>query len=64
MQLRRFLLKFFALAAIPLILTGIAYTALDPLKVIHADARFFEDGLGVNKGVVTVRTFRDRKSVV
>lgn len=57
--MRRFLLKFFALAAIPLILTGIAYTALDPLKVIHADARFFEDGLGVNKGVVTVRTFRN-----
>lgn len=46
------------MAAIPLLPFVVAYLWLDPYKVLRSYDDYFSDGLGVNKGVVTVTAFK------
>ena len=47
------------MSAIPLLPFVVAYIWLDPYKVLRSYDDYFSDGLGVNKGVVTIKTFKE-----
>lgn len=53
-----FLLKVALLALIPLLPAILFHLIFDPYKVLRSHEDYFGDGLGVNKGVVTLDAFR------
>jgi len=55
-----FIARVGGLAVIPLLPFIVLYFSLDPFKVLYHHDDYFSDGLGVNKGVVSVNAFESQ----
>lgn len=58
-----FLVRVGLLCLVPLLPVIVAYLVLDPFKVLRAHSDYYSDGIGKNKGVVTLRTFDEGNPV-